>query len=135
MLVRQGVHPLLPGARVTREQFDRLWADSCDLLAKGVRYGHIVTVNPADIGVPLGKATRDDRFLIYRRPTCRRCGGPVMQFTLAGRDCFYCAKEQPKPRGVDVAKYDPQPVAAPKRRARGRDHGDADGPVEPAGDD
>ena len=126
VLYRQKVHPLLPGNRLTRDQFDRVWTDSCDLLATGVKFGHIVTVDEADVGVPLSKATGDKRFLIYRRPTCRRCGGPVMQFTLAGRDCFLCKREQKPPRDVDVAKFDLQPVEPPKRKRGKRDHGDAE---------
>ena len=125
VLYRQHVHPLLPGAKLKREQFDRIWADSCQLLRLGVKLGHIVTVDAVDVGVPLAKATGDKRFLIYRRPTCRRCGGPVMQFTLAGRDCFLCAKEQPKPRGLDVAKFGMKPVEPPQRKRGRRDHGDA----------
>jgi formamidopyrimidine-DNA glycosylase len=126
VLYRQGIHPLLPGSSLTREQFNQIWRDSLKLLKFGFRHGHIVTVDAADIAVPLAKATGDDRFLIYRRPTCRRCGAKVMRFTLAGRDCFLCSKEQKLPRGVDVEKFDFEPVLARKPRARGRDHGDAE---------
>ena len=124
VLYRQKVHPLLPGRALKREQFDRIWTDARDLLAKGVRYGHIVTVDPADIDVPLAKATGDRRFLIYRRPTCRRCDGPVMQFSLAGRDCFYCQREQRRPAGVDMGRFAPRVVEPPKQMRRGAGHGD-----------
>ena len=89
--------------------------------------GHIVTVDPADVGGRSpAQAVGDHRFLIYRRPTCRRCGSPVLQFTLAGRDCFLCSKEQRPPRGLDLAKFDLQPVAEKPARKKGRDHGDAE---------
>ncbi len=127
VLYRQGIHPLTPGSSLTRGQFDVVWRDSVKLLKLGVRHGQIVTVDAADVSVPLAKVGREDRFLIYRRPTCRRCGATVMQFTLAGRDCFLCPKEQKPPRGVDVKKFGLEPVAAKKPRARGRNHGDAYG--------
>lgn len=126
VLYRQAIHPLTPGNALDRDQFDRLWADSVHLLKLGLKYGHIVTVDPSDVDVPLSKVQRDDRFLIYRRPTCRRCGAKVMQFVLAGRDCFLCSKEQRAPRGLDLAKFDLKPVDPAKRRRAGRDHGDAD---------
>jgi endonuclease-8 len=125
VLYRQHLHPLVPGSSLTRDQFDAVWQDSVRLLKLGVRHGRIITVDPADIGVPLAKASADQRFLIYRRPTCRRCGAKVMQFTLGGRDCFLCSKEQKPPRGLDLAKFDLRPVIAKPPRG-GRNHGDAD---------
>ena len=127
VLYRQRVHPLLPGTTIKREQFDRIWADSVALLRRGVDVGHIVTVEPADVsGRPPAESTGDNRFLIYRRPTCRRCGAPVLQFTLAGRDCFVCSKEQRVPRWLDVGQFDPRPVVEKAARKKGRDHGDRD---------
>ncbi len=127
VLYRQRVHPLVPGSALTRAQFDRLWAESVRLLRVGVDVGHIVTVDPADVsGRPPEQSTGDNRFLIYRRPACRRCGAPVMQFTLAGRDCFVCPNEQRAPRGLDLAKFELRPVPEPRVRRGGRDHGDAD---------
>ena len=131
VLYRQRVHPLVAGLALKREQFDRLWHDSVRLLNLGLKLGHIVTVDPADVGgLPAARSVGDKRFLIYRRPTCRRCGAPVMQFTLGGRDCFVCPNEQKAPRGLDLTKYEPHPVAEPKPRKRGRDHGDADADEE-----
>jgi endonuclease-8 len=127
VLYRQRIHPLAPGSSLRRAQFDGLWHDAVQLLRLGVKVGHIVTVDPADVGgLAPAKTVGDDRFLIYRRPTCRRCGAKVMQFTLAGRDCFACPKEQRAPRGVDVAKYHMRPVERKRVRTRGRNHGDAD---------
>ena len=130
VLYRQRVHPLTLGSALKREQFDRIWQDGARLLQLGVDVGHIVTVDPADVGdLPAAASTGDKRFLIYRRPTCRRCGAPVMQFTLAGRDCFVCPNEQKAPRGVNLSKYEPHPVAERAPR-RGRSHGDADADEE-----
>jgi endonuclease-8 len=127
VLYRQRVHPLTPGSSLKREQFDRIWRDSVDLLNRGMTVGHIVTTEPADVGgVAPADTTFDQRFLIYRRPTCRRCGAPVRQFTLAGRECFVCPNEQRAPFGLDLSRFDLQPVAEPKVRRGGRKHGDAD---------
>ncbi len=126
VLYRQGVHPMLPGSSLDRKTFDKVWTDSVKLLKLGVKLGHIITVDPDDISKPLAKAAGDDRFLIYRRQKCRRCGGPVHQFTLAGRDCYFCPKEQKLPRGTNTAKFALHPVAPSKPRSRGRNHGDAE---------
>lgn len=126
VLLRQKVHPLLPGNKLGRDAFDRLWEDSVGLLKIGVKQGRIVTVDADDVGVPIAKAGRDQRFLIYRRPTCRRCGGKVMQCTLAGRDCFLCPADQKLPRGVKKPSIKMTPVVAKAKASRGRDHGDGD---------
>jgi endonuclease-8 len=126
ILYRRHVHPLLPVSSVDRKTFDAIWADSVHLLRLGVKLGHIITTEPDDIGMPLNQAGRDDRFLVYRRPTCRRCGAKVMEMTLAGRVCFFCPKEQKLPRGVPKSKVEIRPVLPAKRAGRRRSHGDAD---------
>ena len=93
-LFRVGLDPRRPGASLTRGQFDALWRDSADLLKLGVRLGRIVTTSEADLGKPPSKATRGERFYLYKRDACRRCGGPVEKFTLAGRTVYACPREQ-----------------------------------------
>jgi endonuclease-8 len=124
ILYRQHLHPLVPGHAISRKVFDALWTDSVQMLRRGLKLGHIVTVEQKDIGKPLSRATDADRFLIYRRPTCRRCGARVQQMTLAGRDCFFCPKEQKSPRGIKLAKLKMHPVVEKKRASRGRNHGE-----------
>ena len=126
LLYRQKLHPLLPGSALTRQQFDALWHDAVQLLKLGVKLGHIITVDVADIGKPLRKATRDDRFLIYNRPTCRRCGSAIQQFTLAGRVCYFCPDEQILPPRARATLVTSHTVAVSKTAARKRNPGDAE---------
>ena len=120
ILYRQRVHPLLPGKKLKREQFDRLWADSVHLLKIGVKYGHILCVDAAEIGKPLSKAGRKDRFHVYRNEFCRGCGAKVKMLEMAGRDCFFCPKEQKTPRGTGAKA---QAAVVVKKRRRSGEHG------------
>jgi hypothetical protein len=45
ILWRQRVHPTIPGTAITRETFDRIWADAVHLLAIGVEKNAIITVD------------------------------------------------------------------------------------------
>ena len=119
ILYRQRVHPLVPGKKIKREAFDRLWADSVHLLKIGVKYGHILCVDQAEMGKPLSKAGRKDRFHVYRNETCRGCGAKVKMIVMAGRECFFCPREQKTPRGAG-AKVKAAVGVTRKRRA-GRD--------------
>jgi formamidopyrimidine-DNA glycosylase len=76
VLLTHGIHPERPAASITRDEFDALWKTLRQLLRKGVRQGRI--------------ATRD----VYRQEVCRRCGGPVRRFDLAGRWAYACANCQ-----------------------------------------
>ena len=94
VLYRQAMHPLRPGKSLSRQEFDALWADAAGLLRLGVKHGNMLCVDPEELGKPLSEATRGDRFQVYRRDTCRRCGAAVEELKLAGRRCFHCPAEQ-----------------------------------------
>lgn len=94
VLYRQKMHPLRPGKSLSRQEFDALWADAAGLLRLGVKHGNMLCVDPAELGKPLSEATREDRFQVYRRDFCRRCGSAVEELRLAGRRCFHCPEEQ-----------------------------------------
>jgi endonuclease-8 len=76
VLLAHGIHPERPVSSVTREDFDAIWKTLRTLLRKGVRENRI--------------STRD----VYRQETCRRCGGTVRRFDLAGRWAYACANCQ-----------------------------------------
>jgi endonuclease-8 len=71
-LLVHGIHPERAAGSLTREEFDGLWRTLVTLLRKGKRENRI--------------STRD----VYRQDTCRRCGGPVRRFDLAGRWAYAC---------------------------------------------
>jgi endonuclease-8 len=73
VLLAHGIHPSRPAASISHDEFRALWKTLRASLRRGVREGRI--------------ATRD----VYRQDTCRRCGGPVRRYDLAGRWAYACA--------------------------------------------
>ncbi len=95
LLLRQGIHPRSRTTALTAERFDAMWDDAVHLLNLGVKHSHMFCVDPADVGkVKVSELTRDERFYVYRRETCRKCGGPVEQFEMAGRRVYACPRDQ-----------------------------------------
>ena len=91
ILWRQKVNPLLPGRLVTRDIFDRLWADAIDLLEIGVKNNSIITVD----GVKKSRSRYGERVNIFKRPLCPTCGGKIKQIEIAKRRAFVCETCQP----------------------------------------
>lgn len=86
----EGIHPSREGRSLSREEFDRLWATICRMLRDGERAGRIVTVSAEDAGVPRSRIPRGERTYVYRQAACRRCGGPVRAWEMAGRRAWAC---------------------------------------------
>lgn len=92
VLFRHGVHPLRPGRRMTRPEWDAMWADLVELMTVGVSAGGIVVVRTEhDHGDP-SYAEGKPRTYVYRRAgrACRVCGTTVAQSALQGRNLFWC---------------------------------------------
>jgi len=101
------VHPSVPGLQLTRDEFDRVWAASVDLMQRGYEQGSILTVDPAEAAA-LGRPAL--RRWIYNSPSCGRCMGRVAAWDVAGRTCYACPACQPA-KGDAPAPAD---AAAPK---------------------
>lgn len=116
VLYRQKLDPKTRGVDVTRAQFDAIWDDAAALLKLGVKQGIMVTVDPDERVKPdrAFKRRDRDRFYVYRRPACLRCGAVVLRYELNGRTVYVCPREQlgQKKAPQYVA---PDPEAAPKR--------------------
>ena len=91
ILWRQGVHPKTPGTNIDKTTFDRIWADARDLLALGVKYNSIITVEAK--GPSPGKY--QERVNIYKKNRCPECGGDIQCHVLAGRTAYFCEQCQP----------------------------------------
>jgi endonuclease-8 len=91
VLFRHGVNPHREGRRVSREEWDSIWADLCVLLRSGVRAGRIVTTRPQD-RARRGRPRREDSFYVYRRAgePCRICGTEIVIETMVARNLFWC---------------------------------------------
>lgn len=96
ILFRHGLDPFRPGRELSQERWLDLWNDLVVLMRSGVRSGRIVTTRPAD-RPRRGRVLRDDAFYVYRRAglPCRICGAPVQTVVMAGRNLYWCAKDQP----------------------------------------
>jgi len=108
ILFRQRIHPRLPGKELSREAFDRIWADGVEQLQVGVRYGKIITVSrefaKERYGKTFSQLRRRERFYIYKATTCPLTGGPIEAFEIANRTCYVSPKHQPMPRKRRKAK-------------------------------
>ena len=90
VLYRAGLSPFRPGREVPESTWQHVWDDLTALLRAGVRAGHIVTTEREDRDRRSGPPRVEDRFYVYRQDACRRCGGPVHRFDLAGRWAYAC---------------------------------------------
>jgi endonuclease VIII len=91
ILWRQRVHPTIPGTAITRETFDRIWADAVHLLAIGVEKNAIITVD----NVKASRTRYRERVNIFGKDACPACAGAIDRFKLATRRVFACAACQP----------------------------------------
>jgi endonuclease VIII len=88
ILWRQKLHPELPGKDLSRDAFDRVWADAVYLLNIGVKYNAIIT---RDTDVKAGtKSKYGERFNIFNKSHCPDCGHDIRVFEIAKRRAFMC---------------------------------------------
>lgn len=89
------LHPLRPGNEMTRRQFNVLWKDAVELMKLAVKHGMIITIDLKASNKPAGKLRSTQRFNIFNKPKCPRCGGAVTKFAIQGRRVFACETCQP----------------------------------------
>ncbi|BBN11898.1 hypothetical protein MPTK1_5g15710 [Marchantia polymorpha subsp. ruderalis] len=96
-----GVHPNQRSSSISRSTFEDIWNQSTRLLHVGVIAGSIITVSPEEAGKPFSKLKSGERRYVYNHKSCRRCGGPVINWTIAARTCYACDACQPLIDGVE----------------------------------
>ncbi len=95
LLYRAGIDPRTPGRNLEQTRWSALWRDTVNLLEIGVKHQHILCVEPDFFGkAGYRDLARDERFWVYKRETCRRCGGPIEHFHLSNRSVYLCPAEQ-----------------------------------------
>jgi len=100
VLFRHRIHPLRPGRRLRRSQWQAIWDDLASLMAEGVRTGRIDTVRPEHTPEAMGRPPRRDdhggEVYVYRRAglPCFVCGSLVRTGELKGRNSFWCPRCQ-----------------------------------------
>ncbi len=97
VLFVHGIHPDVPSRDVDRPSWDAMWATLVTWMRRGVRERRIITVDPAEVGVPRSRMRRADTTHVYKQERCRRCGTTVRRYDLAGRWAYACETCQPPP--------------------------------------
>ena len=107
VLFRAGVDPMLPGKRLPRTVWNRIWDDLVALMTEGVRTGRIDTVAEEHTPEAMGRDPRVDdhggEVYVYRRTgqPCLVCGATVRATPLAGRQVYWCPRcQRPGRTGV-----------------------------------
>ena len=97
LLFRARLDPYRSGKDVPAELVRELWRDWSYLLGIGVETGQMLTMDGLT-GEELerAKASRDDRHWVYHRTgePCRVCGTPIAMAEMAGRNLYWCPKDQ-----------------------------------------
>jgi formamidopyrimidine-DNA glycosylase len=97
MLFRARLDPYTPGREVPAELVRELWRDWSYLLGVGVETGQMLTMDGlTGEDLERAKSSRDDRHWVYHRTgePCRVCGTPIAMAEMAGRNLYWCPKDQ-----------------------------------------
>ncbi len=93
LLFLLGILPFRTVTDLTSSEIDSIWTAAGEQLRRGERTGRIVTVQPAEVGVPRrSDIPRFERLYVYKRhgEPCRRCGTPISSGELANRRIWWC---------------------------------------------
>jgi formamidopyrimidine-DNA glycosylase len=119
LLFRAGLDPRTPGNRVSQGRWMELWRDTVALLRIGVKHQHILCVEPEFFGKTRYRdLAKDERFWVYKREACRRCGGAVEHVYLGNRSVYLCPAEQERLGGKELRKPRSKTAAAAERKHR-----------------
>jgi endonuclease-8 len=97
LLFRARLDPYRPGRELPEELVRELWRDWVHLLTIGVETGQMLTIDGLEgDDLAAAKASRDDRHWVYHRTgePCRLCGTPIAMAEMAGRNLYWCPKDQ-----------------------------------------
>lgn len=90
VLFETRLDPRIPGNELCRESFDCLWRSLVKMMKTSLKHGRIISVTAREAGGPLGNIEGNQRFRIYGRTDCPRCGGLIESITLASRRLYVC---------------------------------------------
>mgnify|MGYP001248597838 CR=1 FL=1 len=97
LLFRARLDPYRLGRDLPEELVRDLWRDWVHLLTVGVETGQMLTIDGlSGDALDAAKASRDDRHWVYHRTgdPCRLCGTPIAMAEMAGRNLYWCPKDQ-----------------------------------------
>ncbi|MGA4669550.1 Fpg/Nei family DNA glycosylase [Propionibacteriaceae bacterium Y1923] len=96
VLFRHRRNPMTPGTRISKKQWDAMWADLVVLMRQGVVDGRIDTVTDEHLPEAMGRPAREDahggEVYVYRRTgqPCLVCGSEVRSKILEARNLYWC---------------------------------------------
>lgn len=95
--------PLMPGAELRLEDFERLWEALRSLMEDAARDGRIVTPHAPPTATTQPGKRREDRFCVYGREgqPCPRCATPISRLDVASRGLFFCEACQVTDRSLE----------------------------------
>jgi endonuclease-8 len=91
ILFLQKIHPSRPSCSLTRNEFDDLWKTSLRLLAVGVKYNRIISVDRDETEKSLCRLRSEERLLIYKKDRCPLCTSKTERWLLGNRQMFACS--------------------------------------------
>jgi len=90
-----GIDPRREGRALTRDEVDRLWAETVRQLRLGVKRNKIVTMRTDELVRPVSRLRRGEGRYVYHQEACGRCGTPVVDHRIGGRRISSCPTCQP----------------------------------------
>jgi endonuclease-8 len=91
------IDPETAGSALPKESFDRLWRSLTRMMKTGLRHGRIISVTAREAGKPLREIDGKDRFRVYGKSICPRCGQLIESIELASRRLYVCTRCQRRP--------------------------------------
>ena len=91
-LFAAGLNPGRPTSILQRADFDRWWQILLAMMRRAVEETRIITVPDA---TDRGTLPEQQARMVYKQPTCRRCGTPVAVSVIGGRTAYVCPVCQP----------------------------------------
>ncbi|MEM9413292.1 MAG: Fpg/Nei family DNA glycosylase, partial [Planctomycetota bacterium] len=89
-----GINPERPANEVSRQEFNRMWELTVELLQLGMKHNRIITNLSMSGGKSLGRLRAGDRLNIYKKPVCPRCEADVYYWESANRTVYACDRCQ-----------------------------------------
>lgn len=88
----EGIDPATPSNSLSGEQASAIWDTAVRQLRQGVRLNRIVTRDPAEVGVAVGRVPEHGRLYVYKRDglPCHRCGDTIRMTEIGKRKAWRC---------------------------------------------
>lgn len=85
-----GIHPMKPAKEVTRDELEELWSLAQHLMEIGAQHNRIITAGLSKKNQVPKRLRKSERFHVYKRDNCGKCGTAIESWQLANRSMFAC---------------------------------------------